>query len=133
MGLLITAGLFMVVAIVFWIIYEVYCVFWAHLPHLICFGIAIVILFGCFLGCLCNHSPQNKEDLRNDYHILVLALEGADDPIDYYNLIPKVVKYNEIVEAQRQGRNNFWTNIIFSREIAEMPLVDLNECKAKIR
>lgn len=127
MGLLIAAGLFMVAAIVFWIIYEVHFVFWAQVPQLICFGIVIVILFGCFLGCLCNHSPQNKENLRNDYHILTLALEGADDPIDYYNLIPKVAKYNETIEAQRRGCANFWTNIIFSREIAEMPLIDLNE------
>ena len=127
MGLIIMVGLLIVAGIIFWLVNEKYYTNWTLVSYLICFGLAIIIFFSCFLGCLCNHSSQNKEDLRSDYHTLVLALEAANDPVDYYNLIPKVREYNEAITEQRRGRDIFWVDIIYSREIAEMPLIDLTE------
>lgn len=127
MGLFIIAGTIALVGLIFWIISKKCYEFWVEMASYLCWTAAGVMLFLLLLIMGSNCGNDIVPDMQQDYLILSLALEEADSLSDYSIVLPKVEKYNEVVEQHRRNRENIWTNWLFSPKVAALPLIDINQ------
>ena len=129
MGLFIIAGLLIVFGILFWALNERYLEDWMQAATLICFIVGCVMLFVLLLLMGINRATQNIIDIKEDYDMCVLALEGCETINEYMAIADKINAYNDTVEQHRKMRKNEMTNWLFSPKIAEMPLIVVPDYK----
>ena len=123
MGLFIIAGVLIVLGILIWALNERYVEGWTQAATLICSIVGCVMLFVLLLVMGTNRAEQNIIDMKEDYVMYTLALEGCDTPIEYMAVGDKIDAYNDTVKQHREMRNSKMTNWLFSPKIAEMPLI----------
>ena len=123
MGLFIIAGVLIVFGILFWALNKRYVEGWTQAAALICSIVGCVMLFVLLLVMGTNRAEQNIIDMKEDYVMYTLALEGCDTPIEYMAVGDKIDAYNDTVKQHREMRNSKMTNWLFSPKIAEMPLI----------
>ena len=78
MGLFIIAGLLIVFGILFWALNERYLEDWMQAATLICSIVSCVMLFILLLVMGVNRAESNIIDMKEDYDMCVLALEGCE-------------------------------------------------------
>ena len=129
MGLFIIAGLLIVFGILFWALNERYLEDWMQAATLICSIVGCVMLFILLLVMGVNRAESNIIDMKEDYDMCVLALEGCETINEYMAIADKINAYNDTVEHHRKMRKDEMTNWLFSPKIAEMPLIVVPDYK----
>ena len=129
MGLFIIAGVLIVLGILFWALNERYLEGWTQATTLICSIVGCAMLFALLLVMTTNRAEQNIIDMKEDYAMYTLALEGCDTMNEYMAIADKINAYNDTVEQHRKMRKNKMTNWLFSPKIAEMPLIVVPDFK----
>ena len=129
MGLFIIAGLLIILGILFWVLDKKYCEDWMFAAKLIGLAIGGVMLFVLLLMLVNNRADGLILDMKEDYVMYTLALEGCDTINEYMAIADKINAYNDTVEHHREMRNNKMTNWLFSPKIAEMPLIVVPDFK----
>ena len=129
MGLFIIAGLLIVFGILFWALNKRYVESWTQAATLICSIAGCTMLFVLLLAMADNRAEQNIIDMKEDYAMYTLALEGCDTVNEYMAIADKINAYNDTVEQHRKMRKNKMTNWLFSPKIAEMPLIVVPDFK----
>lgn len=123
MGLFIIAGLLIVFGILFWALEENYGENWMLATKLICLMTGCAMLFVLLLMISTNRADETIADMREDYTMCTLALEGCDTITEYMAIADEINAYNDTVNQHRKMRENDMTNWLFSPKIAEMPLI----------
>lgn len=129
MGLFIIAGLLIILGILFWVLDKEYCEDWMFAAKLIGLAIGGVMLFVLLLMLANNRADGLILDMKEDYVMYTLALEGCDTINEYMAIADKINAYNDTVEHHRKMRNNEMTNWLFSPRVAEMPLIVVPDFK----
>ena len=129
MGLFIIAGVLIVLGILFWALNERYLEGWTQATTLICSIVGCAMLFVLLVVMTTNRAEQNIIDMKEDYAMYTLALEGCDTMNEYMAIADKINAYNDTVEQHRKMRKNKMTNWLFSPKIAEMPLIVVPDFK----
>ena len=129
MGLFIIAGLLIVFGILFWALHKRYVESWTQAATLICSIAGCTMLFVLLLAMADNRPEQNIIDMKEDYAMYTLALEGCDTVNEYMTIADKINAYNDTVKQHREMRNSKMTNWLFSPKIAEMPLIVVPDFK----
>ena len=129
MGLFIIAGVLIVLGILFWALNERYVAGWTQAAALICSIAGCAMLFALLLVMGTNREEQNIIDMKEDYAMCTLALEGCDTVNEYMVIADKINAYNDTVGRHRRMRNSKKTNWLFSPKNAEMPLIVVPDYK----
>lgn len=129
MGLFIIAGALIVLGILFWALNERYVEDWTQAGTLICSIAGCVMLFVLLLMMGTNRAESNIIDMKEDYVMYTLTLEGCDTIDEYMAVADKINAYNDTVKQHREMRNSKMTNWLFSPKIAEMPLIVIPDYK----
>lgn len=129
MGLFIIAGVLIVLGILFWALNERYVEDWTQAATLICSIAGGVMLFVLLLMMGTNRAESNIIDMKEDYVMYTLTLEGCDTINEYMAVADKINAYNDTVKQHREMRNSKMTNWLFSPKIAEMPLIVVPDYK----
>lgn len=129
MGLFIIAGLLIILGILFWTLDERYCEYWMFAVKLIGLIVGGAMLLVLLLMLANNRAEGFILDMKEDYVMYTLALEGCDTINEYMAIADKINAYNDTVEHHRKMRNNEMTNWLFSPRVAEMPLIVVPDFK----
>jgi hypothetical protein len=129
MGLFAIAGMLIVCGLLFWVLDEKYGDYWMFAAKLIGFAVGGMMLFVLLLMMGTNRVEAVVSDMKEDYIMCTLALEGCDTINKYMAIADKINAYNDTVEHHREMRKNKMTNWLFSPKIAEMPLIVVPDYK----
>ena len=66
---------------------------------------------------------EDVEELQEQYKLLVLIDEEDRDPIEWGHL---AYSYNAIIKEHREKTSSPWTNWMYSKKIAALPLITTN-------